>query len=109
MEFICTQCGACCRHAGEWGGAKYGLPIKEDGSCGHLKNNQCSIYDKRPDVCNVKKLGKKVIKKSNLSINIIDWYIFNSKLCNKMIKEEKLDKKYLINIEDYKLNTNKEG
>ena len=31
-EFLCSQCGACCRRAGEWGGAKYGLPIKKDGS-----------------------------------------------------------------------------
>ena len=108
MEFICTQCGACCRRAGDWGGAKYGLPIKEDGSCGHLKNNMCSIYDKSPDVCSVKKLGKKLI--NNITPNKLkNWYIYNSKLCNKMIKEEKLDKKYLIDITKYNINTNKEG
>ena len=45
MEFLCSQCGACCRRAGIWEGAKYGLPIKKDGSCGHLKNNLCSIYE----------------------------------------------------------------
>ena len=105
MEFICTQCGACCKRAGRCGGAKYGLPIKEDGSCGHLKNNMCSIYDKRPDICSVKKLGQKLYKTKNLT----DWYIYNSKLCNKMIKEDKLDNKYLINIDDYNLNTNEEG
>jgi len=105
MEFICSQCGACCKRAGKWGGDKYGLPIKKDGSCGHLKNNMCSIYDKRPDICNVKKLGQKIYQKKNL----IDWYIYNSKLCNKMIKEDKLDKKYLIDITKYNINTNKEG
>ena len=62
MNFLCSKCGACCRNAGKMGGAKYGLPIKKDGSCGHLVDNECSIYDNLPIVCNVKKLGEKVIK-----------------------------------------------
>jgi Fe-S-cluster containining protein len=27
------------------------LPIKEDGSCAHLKNNLCSIWETRPRFC----------------------------------------------------------
>tara|TARA_R100001244_G_scaffold45264_1_gene40809 strand:- start:162 stop:485 length:324 start_codon:yes stop_codon:yes gene_type:complete len=106
MEFICSQCGACCKRTDAL--KKFGLPIKKDGSCGHLKNNKCSIYDKRPDVCSVYKVGKKIIKKHNLDITMKDWYIWNSKACNVLIKEDKLDKKYLIDITKYNLNTNKE-
>ena len=29
----------------------HGLPLKEDGSCGHLENNLCSIWEDRPDFC----------------------------------------------------------
>jgi Fe-S-cluster containining protein len=47
-DFKCSQCGVCCKQAG-----KIGLPTKEDGSCKFLSDdNQCTIYDTRPDICN---------------------------------------------------------
>ena len=96
MKFLCSQCGACCRKAGELGGAKYGLPIKEDGSCGHLKNNLCSIYEERPDVCNSNKLpGKKPSQSKK------EYFIENTLGCHKLIDAEGLDSKYKIDIKEY--------
>jgi Fe-S-cluster containining protein len=51
MTFPCTSCGACCRRIGQSQG--HGLPVNPDGSCGHLKNNLCEIYDTRPDFCRI--------------------------------------------------------
>lgn len=52
--FPCTQCGACCKSvhlspATAWLG-------RGDGVCRHFdeEGKLCSIYDRRPDVCNVK-------------------------------------------------------
>ena len=99
MEFICTQCGACFR------GAKVlkiaGLPVKKDGSCGYLKNNLCSIYENRPDICNVNKLRDTHVKEHGVDITKKDWYIHTSKMCNILIKKDKLNKKYLIDITKY--------
>ena len=59
-SFPCTQCGACCRRTAAL--TFFGLPIKEDGSCAHLKevsdsNGQavyaCDIYETRPNACRI--------------------------------------------------------
>ena len=96
MKFLCTQCGACCRKAGEWGGADYGLPIKEDGSCAHLKDNLCSIYETRPDVCNSNKFpGKKPFQSKK------QYFIKSTLICHELIDAEGLDSKYKIDIKEY--------
>ena len=100
MEFLCSQCGACCRRAGIWEVAKYGLPIKKDGSCGHLKNNLCSIYEERPLICRAKEFGI-FIKKRHSNFNIKQWYIDQTKECHKLIDEDGLDDSYKIDIKDY--------
>ncbi len=96
MKFLCSQCGACCRRAGEWGGVKYGLPIKEDGSCGHLENNLCSIYEKRPDICNSNKMPNKHASQTKK-----EYFIENTKICHQLIDADGLDESYKINIKDY--------
>ena len=51
-KWTCTRCGACCRHVGR-------VPIlakyaDESGACKFLdKDNLCTVYEKRPPVCNV--------------------------------------------------------
>lgn len=55
-NFPCTCCGACCRRVGFVSQEildSAGLEAKEDGSCTHLVNNQCSIYEERPEICRV--------------------------------------------------------
>ncbi len=53
MPFKCTQCGACCkilpRLVAPW-------LVDESGVCRHLKDNKCTIYDNRPDICNRDKM-----------------------------------------------------
>lgn len=49
MSFNCTKCGACCRRAFLLPG--FPFPVGPDGACSKLVNNQCSIYETRPDVC----------------------------------------------------------
>lgn len=64
-EFPCDKCGLCCKRL-------YLLEeMKEydrgDGVCKYLKNNLCTIYDNRPDICNSKKYYKE-----NYS-NVLSW------------------------------------
>jgi len=50
MEWNCRKCGACCKSPF----AKFWLPElwdEEKGQCMHLDNNQCKIYDTRPQQC----------------------------------------------------------
>lgn len=54
MDFQCDKCGICCK-------LLKGIPQlaafdRGDGVCIHLKDNLCSIYDSRPDICNVEKM-----------------------------------------------------
>jgi len=53
MQFTCDSCGLCCHKA-------YLVPelsefIGADGQCRYFINNQCSIYDERPLICNIEK------------------------------------------------------
>ena len=45
----CNKCGACCRAAGAL--LPDLLPIALDGSCANLVNNECSIWETRPQFC----------------------------------------------------------
>lgn len=59
--FICTKCGMCCRNIDL-------IPeLKEydigNGTCVYLsENNLCTIYDDRPEICNVDKMFEKKYK-----------------------------------------------
>ena len=52
VSFPCTQCGACCRWTEALVAA--GMSVTKDGACAHLDGNDCTIYDRRPEVCRVK-------------------------------------------------------
>lgn len=96
MDFLCSKCGACCRAAGKMNGAKYGLPIKKDGSCANLVGNICSIYDKRPNICRVSEMTHKPFYQSKKS-----YFIQATKRCHVLIDEENLDSSYKIDIKEY--------
>jgi Fe-S-cluster containining protein len=96
MEFLCSKCGACCRAAGKMNGAKYGLPIKKDGSCAHLVGNECSIYEHRPSICRVSNMTHKSFYQSKKS-----YFIQATKRCHELIDEEGLNSSYKINIKEY--------
>ena len=96
MEFLCSKCGACCASAGKMNGAKYGLPIKEDGSCANLVGNICSIYDDRPDICRVDKMNF-----NNHEMTKKEYFIKSTKACHKLIDYMGLSQDYKIDIEKY--------
>lgn len=54
MSFHCDKCGLCChllRYVPQLAAFDRG-----DGVCRFLKGNLCSIYDHRPDICNVERM-----------------------------------------------------
>jgi Fe-S-cluster containining protein len=96
VDFLCSSCGACCRRAGKLGL----MPQREDGACIYLtKDNKCSIYETRPDVCRVNKMAEK--NRHLLGLTTIEYYKMNNEICNKWIKEDGMDDSYLINIGSY--------
>jgi len=98
MNFLCSQCAACCKSAGMLNAQEHGLPVKKDGSCGHLVGNICSIYEDRPDICRVEKM---LSKKDGQSRK--EYYIEATKSCHDLIDLHGLGDEYKINIEEYNL------
>ena len=86
--FPSTMCGACCRRA-----FLVGLPHLANGTCVYLKDNECSIYSSRPDICRIDK-GAEVC-----GVSKPEFYRQNAAICNAMIKQDGMDDKYLIDID----------
>lgn len=88
MNFPCTSCGSCCRRAHlvdifprEW--------VSEDGSCIHLENNQCNIYETRPDYCRV---GYNLVK-SGLTKE--EYFKRTAIICNHFMKQDGIVDKFI--------------
>ena len=74
------------------------MPSKEDGSCIYLnKDNSCSIYHQRPEVCSIDKMYRK--RKLDDTMSKKDYYKLTAKICNQFIEEDDLDKKYKIDVD----------
>jgi Fe-S-cluster containining protein len=84
-DFPCTRCGACCKSvhlspATAWlGGA--------DGVCRHLDEHSltCTIYERRPDVCNVKVMFKRHYEST------VTWTAFvvaNQRACVELVAQQ---------------------
>lgn len=92
MNYPCTKCGACCRLI-------YTSPLfdqdmqEDDGSCKYLINNQCSIYEKRPEYCNIILMYEKYYKQD---YNIDEFYSLNIKVCNELQDMLGIDTKFRI-------------
>jgi len=79
-------------------GGHFGLPDRGDGACGNLnENNQCSIYETRPDICRVDKM----YEIRNPTISRKEYYVENTKTCHKLIDKFKLDESYKIELKEY--------
>ena len=96
IEFRCTRCGACCRRAHLIPFFKYADFIRC--GCTMLCKNICNIYTSRPDICNVKKVNKKFFPNQSQK----EYYRETASLCNQFIEEDGMDKRYLINLEQFK-------
>lgn len=101
-KFPCTGCGCCCKRVDigvnrikelAIDKPEFSFPYKWDqtGRCENLQDdNSCSIYDKRPIICNIDKVISllKISKKEFYKLNIIS--------CNKMMDEDNISSKYRI-------------
>ena len=95
MEFLCSQCSACCRNI-----KGLGLPHNGDGVCLNLdkQTNKCSIYEDRPEICRVDRMFENHFK-SKMSKK--EFFILNTKACHELIDKEKLDESFKIDTKDY--------
>lgn len=96
MNFPCDKCGACCRNVGkqvrfaqlakDHGDnsdlvneiLNFPYRIDEKGVCEKLVDNQCSVYDSRPDVCSVKRIWEKYLYGT---MELTEWYKLNRAAC----------------------------
>lgn len=105
IKFLCSGCGECCRRIGNLSKEdkkRLDFPYdqKSDGSCEKLdENGKCTVYDSRPSICNVEKTFDKYHKPKGRKR--VDVYIEENKICNQMIKQAKLDEKYLLSLDYY--------
>jgi hypothetical protein len=121
IRFPCTACGLCCRSVGTAVDAarhlltnlsppmeqEYPIEVAEvrevaafpysfdkDGACEKLgADNRCTVYDARPDICNIEKTHALFYA----HIPIRKHYKNTAQICNLAITKAGLDKKFLIN------------
>lgn len=78
MTFDCDCCGLCCRSLKKVP-ALAGFD-RGDGVCIHLRDdNLCSIYDHRPEICNVELMYERYFSKK---YSLDEFYAMNKKVCD---------------------------
>jgi Fe-S-cluster containining protein len=79
--FPCDNCGACCKFIGL--SDKTSWLDRGDGVCRHFDeiNNHCSIYENRPEICNVKKMYDTYYKDR---FNWSEFVAMNQKVCSEL-------------------------
>lgn len=84
MAFFCDKCGVCCKIL------QYIPELHEydrgDGICKYLKNNLCTIYANRPEICNV----EKTYKRFSSQFTKEEYYQLVSEYC-KRLKQNSID------------------
>lgn len=114
MEFDCSGCGLCCkvmakkavegartvkesgRKLSELQKALVNFPYGfKGGACEKYneETRQCDVYGNRPDVCSVNKSFRRFAKDKQ---SRKQYYELNGRECNKMIRENGEDQKYLV-------------
>jgi len=72
----------------------------ESGCCEMLKDNLCSVYENRPLLCNVKKIGELYSEQTGVPLS--DLYALNARICNSLISAADLDKSFMIDPDQFK-------
>jgi uncharacterized protein len=88
-------CGACCRRVGAVPG--HDLPVKPDGSCGHLRGSLCDIYDTRPMICRVDETLDVLVVKYDVDRRGL--HNANVRMCNKFQVEDGIPETFRL-VED---------
>ncbi|WP_442966441.1 YkgJ family cysteine cluster protein [Psychrobacter sp. PL19] len=86
MSFPCNQCGWCCQNLDK--NKLYSTLDRGDGVCKWFdtKNKNCTIYNTRPEICNIEKMYH-----STFSAIDYDEYIrLNIQVCQSVQQENKL-------------------
>ena len=84
VMFSCDKCGLCCRNIDRIPELK--TFHNGNGICKFLINNKCSIYDRRPLICNVDRVYEKFFR---TSYTLEEFYKLNHQVCM-MLKQYKL-------------------
>ena len=81
IMFDCSMCGECCRHIN----LIPELTEFDNGSgvCIYLQGNLCSIYENRPDICNVDVMYEKKFKTKYTKE---EFYKVNQDACKEIMK-----------------------
>lgn len=83
MAFSCDGCGLCCRHLKQV--PQLAAFDRGDGVCVNLnEKGLCSVYDHRPEICNVDLMYEKYFHKF---FTLEEYYKLNYAQCEKLKKE----------------------
>jgi Fe-S-cluster containining protein len=112
MSFPCTGCGLCCMTAGKAvdkakalviGGETNELVLEmavfpykydEGGRCQMLNDDHtCSVYENRPDVCNVETMWRKYHSEH---ISKQNYFLSAAMLCNSMMENAGVDENFYL-------------
>jgi Fe-S-cluster containining protein len=111
--FPCSGCGLCCKSAGrmvviakkliqEGNQDKYvqevaDFPYSFDtgGACEKLVNGQCSVYENRPDICNVEVTWQ---KHHSHGISKQNYFLSAAMVCNQMMADAQFPDNFFIQI-----------
>lgn len=79
--FPCDNCGACCKSIRLSELTKW--LDRGDGICKHFDedNSNCSIYENRPEICNVKKMHMKYYQNS---FSWAEFIVLNQRACSEL-------------------------
>lgn len=81
MSFFCDKCGLCCRHIDKV--PQLACFDLGNGVCKYLRNNLCSIYDNRPEICRVDDMYEKFFKNY---MTLENFYKLNEQGCEELKK-----------------------
>lgn len=103
-SFPCSGCGCCCKRIdkllnslqffSEEDQEILNFPYKhKNGICENLnEQNECSIYENRPLICNVDKFAEYYNKEKK------SFYLNTIEVCNEIMDEDNIDEKFRIKI-----------
>lgn len=104
-KFPCSGCGGCCKRVNKLSAdyqelkipifdknSIYYFPYKwdETGKCDMLIDNKCSVYNNRPNVCNIEKMRKLLGEPKK------QFYKQNIESCNQIMDEDNIPLSFRI-------------
>ena len=108
MGFPCTNCGLCCKNVKMVLDGRHlvsnpvirkaldDFPYNTDerGACEMLTDNGCSVYETRPDICNIDTMARLQ------GIPTDKYYLISAKSCNMIMSINGLDSQSFVVIKE---------